>query len=114
MSMKLVKKWQKILRLQDWDIGFETCTHADFNYEKVGHIGWNRPHKTAKIVILNNQEIKKLNKRVDQYRDVNAEGLILHELLHLKLMEIVPDESVTEEQVINQLVVAFLDLDRRN
>ena len=64
-------KWQKILRLKDWDIKLELVTKE---WRKTGDVKIDRAAKTA-ILLVNNYNPKQ----------TNIEGLIIHELLHIKL-----------------------------
>lgn len=64
-------KWQKILRLKDWDIKLELVTKE---WRKTGDIKIDQSDKTA-ILLLNTCNPK----------HTNMEAVIIHELLHIKL-----------------------------
>lgn len=64
-------KWQKILRLKDWDIKLELVTRE---WRKTGDIKIDQADKTA-IMLINNYNPKQ----------TNIEAVIIHELLHIKL-----------------------------
>ena len=64
-------KWQKALRLQDWDIKLQA---VEVEWRKSGDIKIDVDDRTS-ILLLNNHNPKQ----------TNLEGLIIHELLHLKL-----------------------------
>jgi len=66
-----LEKWQKILRLKDWDIKLELVTKQ---WRKTGDVKIDRSAKTA-IVLINNHNPK----------STNIEAVIIHELLHIKL-----------------------------
>jgi hypothetical protein len=66
-----INKWQKILRLMDWDIIFK---FIEKDWKKTGDIKIDLEDKNA--VILLNKYNPKQN---------NLEEVIIHELLHLKL-----------------------------
>jgi len=66
-----LEKWQKILRLKDWDIKLEMVTKE---WRKTGDVKIDQVGKAA-IVLLNNN-----NPYIQ-----NAEAVIIHELLHIKL-----------------------------
>ncbi len=65
-----LKKWQKILRLQDWDIFSRV---VDVKWRKSGDIKIDADNRMA-VVLINNDAVVS-----------NLEELIIHELLHLKL-----------------------------
>ncbi|MBN1971549.1 MAG: hypothetical protein JXR48_05160 [Candidatus Delongbacteria bacterium] len=67
---KLLNKWQKILKLQDWDIKLEIVEKV---WRKSADIKINDNLRLA-ILLLNANPVTK-----------NLEELIIHELLHLKL-----------------------------
>ena len=66
-----LEKWQKILRLKDWDIKLELVTKE---WRKTGDVKIDQCGKAA-IVLINN-----FNPRC-----LNVEAVIIHELLHIKL-----------------------------
>jgi len=65
-----LKKWQKILRLQDWDILYRVI---DVEWRKSGDIKIDEDNKMAVVMINDNAVVS------------NLEELVIHELLHLKL-----------------------------
>ena len=68
---KLLKRWQKILRLEDYDIRLQL---VDKQWRKSGDIKIDDSNQQA-ILLLNNH-----NRSVNNYEEV-----IIHELLHLRL-----------------------------
>jgi len=68
---KFLHKWQKILRLSDWDIKLELVTKE---WRKTGDVKIDLSNKVA-IVLINNHNPKA----------TNIESIIIHELLHIKL-----------------------------
>jgi len=69
--MKLLHKWQAILRLRDWDIKLEFVTRE---WRKTGDVKIDQADKTA-ILLLNACNPKQ----------TNIEAVIIHELVHVKL-----------------------------
>jgi hypothetical protein len=65
-----LRKWQKVLRLQDWDILYRII---DVEWRKSGDIKIDADNKMAVVLINNNAVVS------------NLEEIIIHELLHLKL-----------------------------
>lgn len=70
-AQEYLEKWQDILRLRDWDI---RLYEVEKEWRKTGDIKIDATDRKA-IVMLNNY-----NPKQD-----NLEGLMIHELLHLKL-----------------------------
>ena len=67
----MVQKWQKILRLSDWDIKLELVTKE---WRKTGDVKIDQANKVA-IVLINTCNPKL----------TNIEAVVIHELLHIKL-----------------------------
>ena len=67
----ILAKWQKILRLKDWDIKIEWVTKE---WRKTGDVKIDQTNKVA-IILLNAYNPK----------CTNYEAVIIHELLHIKL-----------------------------
>ena len=68
---QLLEKWQKILRLKDWDIKLELVSKE---WRKTGDVKIDQADKTA-ILLINNFNPKQ----------TDIEAVIIHELLHIKL-----------------------------
>ena len=89
---KYLRKWQDILRLRDWDIKYHL---VEKEWRKTGDIKIDIDDKKA-ILMINNY-----NPKQD-----NLEGLIIHELLHLKLFGM--------DQMIEQLIYAVFGEDSKD
>lgn len=70
---RYLKKWQEILRLKDWDIIIHP---VEKEWRKTGDIKIDRDDRNAVLMI-----------NVYNPKQTNLEGLIIHELLHLKLWD---------------------------
>ncbi len=79
---RYLQKWQKNLRLQDWDIRLKT---VETPWRKTGDIKIDMDDRNA-VLLLN----------VCDPKQTNLEELIIHELLHLKLW--------TMDQMIDSLL----------
>ena len=77
-----LSKWQRILRLLDWDIKIEL---VEKEWRKTGDIKIDSDDKTA-ILLIN----------VFNPKQTNLEELIIHELLHLKLWDL---DQLTESLI---------------
>lgn len=89
---KYLTKWQDILRLRDWDIKYQLVNKE---WRKTGDIKIDMDDKKA-ILLINNY-----NPKQD-----NLEGLIIHELLHLKLFGM--------DQMIEELIYAVFGEDTQD
>ena len=89
-AMDYLKKWQKLLRLQDWDIKLHEVKRE---WRKTGDIKIDETDRKA-VLMINNK-----NPNQD-----NLEGLIIHELLHLKLWGM--------DQMIEELIGMVFGEDR--
>lgn len=103
----LCKKWQQILRLQDWDV--EVCFVRQFEIEDADARCFPKlTRKEAKIKILN--PIDFTGERLEGAgtpRDI--ESLLIHELLHLHFDPFWCEEKELEmEQAIHSLAKAFV------
>ena len=67
----ILRKWQAVLRLRDWDIKLELVTRE---WRKTGDVKIDRTDRTA-ILLLNACNPKQ----------TNVEAVIIHELVHIKL-----------------------------
>ncbi|WP_419748475.1 hypothetical protein ACNULB_00885 [Clostridium perfringens] len=89
---KYLRKWQKRLRLKDWDIKLQLINQE---WNKTGDIKIDMTDKKA-IVMINNYNPK----------ENNLEPVIIHELLHLKLWGM--------DQMIEQLMYLVFGKDEND
>ncbi|HWQ57561.1 MAG TPA: hypothetical protein VN540_00960 [Clostridia bacterium] len=68
---KYLEKWQRVLRLRDWDIKLQP---VEKEWRKTGDIKIDMEDRNAVLLI-----------NVHNPRQTNLEELVIHELLHLKL-----------------------------
>ncbi|CEO20957.1 hypothetical protein [Paraclostridium sordellii] len=92
LSKQYLEKWQEILRLRDWDIKLE---FVNKEWRKTGDIKIDRDDKKA-ILMIN----------VFNPKQTNIEGLIIHELLHLKLWGM--------DQMIESLIYSVFGEDEKD
>lgn len=111
---KALKKWKKILRLQEWDIKAQIGRAAYFNLQNAQ--GENR------ITLVSKQSLIMLLDPLDypDYSDFpqDMEQTLVHELLHCTMAELEPsDEDSLEHTIwhstIDTLAKAFVAADRR-
>lgn len=103
---RYLAKWQKLLRLQDWDIHIYIKRAQDFHIsESQGEVTWNLPRKEAIIRLLDPIDYGERDWSQDH------EVTLVHELLHLHFAH--HREPVTEdEQAIAAISKALVTLER--
>ena len=87
-----LRKWQDILRLRDWDIKYQL---VNIEWRKSGDIKIDMTDRKA-ILMVNNYNPKQ----------TNLEGLVIHELLHLKLWGM--------DQMIEELIYSVFGQDEKD
>ena len=109
---KKCREWQKVLRLQDWDIEVKIVREWDFvNKGSIGEVGRNNQHKSATIRILHPIDYDPCN-----YGPQDMEEDLVHELLHLhflsEMFDLEPKMEIQYEQAINRVSEALVKLNR--
>lgn len=110
-----LSKWQKILRLQDWDVHVIVVRGKDMNpVDRLGQLNYNMDKKTALIRLLDHVDW-------DDYPQWphDQERSLVHELVHLHLLPLSKSfesgsmELMFEEQAVDLITSALISLDRR-
>jgi hypothetical protein len=103
--------WSSRLRLQDWRIEAKIVRSTELKPDTLGHIKWDSDKKTALITLLDPLDYDLPATRIEE----DMEMTVLHELIHLHLSVLPRDKSTrqAEEQVVNRIASALMDLDRR-
>lgn len=107
---ELLKKWQAILRLQDWDVTIKYYRHYDMDEDVKGGVRMCVTKKTARISILDPDDF---DPSIPLPLDV--EGTVVHELVHLHLAILDDYEGIKVtlmEQVVDALSKALMDRER--
>lgn len=109
---RLTAEWQKILRLQDWDVHTETVRDRDMYSDNAqGECTWVLAHKEALI---------KLEDPVDYHAHEawpqDQEKTLVHELVHLHFAPFMLERDdpgyVAQEQAIELIAQALVSLKR--
>jgi hypothetical protein len=106
-------EWQKILRLQDWDVRISIVRQSGFtNAESNAEISVNVQHKLAQLRILDPIDY--------DHSSVNPQDMersLIHELLHIHLWAFTTDLEGPfvdmEEQALNMIALGLIGLYRR-
>ena len=113
----LVAKWQKILRLQDWQVFVEVKRRRDMPEDYKDCYGLCQPNISSKQAVIT---IRSEFDHDDQPLPYDMEQVIVHELLHLYTADLSVLETpgsfeyIAMEQMIELLSWAFITLDRKN
>lgn len=103
--------WQKRLRLADWDVDVKIVPLREMNGSQSGQVTYNAEHKWANIKLINPADYS-----MEAMRPYLMERTLIHELLHLHMTafktEYGTPEGLAEEQLINALSSALLELER--
>jgi hypothetical protein len=91
-------KWQKILRLQDWDVKIDLAP-ASKMADKQGDVEWVKSQKTAKIRILEPSHYP-----ADHTYPQDCEQTVVHELVHLHFAPVDRYNEGPQEMLLEQAV----------
>lgn len=94
---KIAKCWQKLLRLEDWDVTVEVIMrHEMESHDNLGECHADPLERTATIRILNPIELPEADQTAEY-----LEKIIIHELLHL-----IPREaSLADGENVEEIIV---------
>ncbi|OKP91318.1 hypothetical protein [Paenibacillus sp. P32E] len=105
-------EWQKVLRLQDWDVKTSIKRARDMNLDANGVITVHLEHRLASIRILD-----PLDYSPEELHPQDMEKILVHELLHIHLFPMTKDYeghlATAEEQAINMITSSLIELSRR-
>ena len=106
---KLSSKWQKLLRLQDWEVNVDYSRERDFaNKEALGECSFNLNSREGFIKILH---------PVDYDGDYDLEWVLVHELLHLHFADWTAKTNyecpVSGEQAIDSIAQTLTRLSKQ-
>lgn len=112
---KLLKKWQKILHLRDWEIRVEFVPVKEMpNIGQVGEVEWDLQCRAAEIRLVVEEDYP-----TDTVSKTDVETTLVHELLHLHLAHLRTaceqgeNYVLHEEQAINALAKSLIKLHRK-
>ena len=105
---KVASKWQKILRLQDWEVTIDYYRARDFtNADALGECTFNLNSREGFIKILH---------PTDYDGDYDLEWIVVHELLHLHFADWTAKNNyecpVSGEQAIDSIAQALTRLNK--
>ncbi|HEV2275477.1 MAG TPA: hypothetical protein VGR96_14995 [Acidobacteriaceae bacterium] len=101
--------WQQRLKLSDWKLSWTFADPGDLKPNTVGQIHWDKPSKTASILVLSPSGYHMpFQAMLD-----DMEFTIIHELVHLELTSLPHSEASrgSEEQAVNGIAGALFALE---
>lgn len=111
----LISKWAKILKVQDWEISLEIVRQ----YKIPGCWAETAFHGAKRIARIRLLDPSLPVDDDDPMESHNVELSIIHELLHIKLVQIEPEKKDVEDPLyfdyhasLDQLATAFYELSR--
>lgn len=103
------EEWQRRLKLQDWDISVKIIPHRE-SEDSWGSVRWNLQEKFADIKLLDPAD------QSSSMRPYSMEETLVHELLHLHLapLDVSEAKGLAQEQAINAIARALVNLKNAN
>jgi hypothetical protein len=98
-----LKYWQRILRIQDWDVRLDLCGSDELG-ESYGDMREFREHRYAIVRILKPEALDPTDRWAKAFAGhQDLESILVHELLHIVFDGLVEDEhdNLRLEQTIN-------------
>jgi len=112
---RLCRKWQRLLRLQDWDVKIRWATGAD---DQTGDCATCKHWDQEKFALIRVTPPDQRTTSAEFHEETDVEADVVHELLHLHFAPFEsPDDSpeaTSQEQAINLIACALVALDRKD
>lgn len=112
MYKKLLKKWQKILKLRDFDIELKIRSYKEMSSDGnlyLGRIEYSHEDRLAVMELLDVKYYKKAKKDFAFGELIDLETTIVHELLHLSFIGMNSYNELYTEQQINHIARLLVD-----
>lgn len=110
-----LRYWQRVLRLQDWDLRVEVVRWHEFGQDGP-YMGQMIPHVNK--AVANIKLIAPDDASPGWMREYDMEKTLVHELLHIHFQNARPNDAKAdergEERAIEAIAEALIALDRRN
>ena len=106
---RLLRKWQAILRLQDWDVTLKVVRFHEVHNDALAHCRHQILKNSAEIAVRTPQDLLPTERWPG---DNDVELTIVHELLHVKLAPLsIPDRfEIEQEQIVESLARTLVRL----
>jgi len=107
-----LKYWQGLLKLSDWDIKVDYWPHEALGSDTLAKVLWSRNQKTATLALRVPADIPAVERGYSEGEAIDYDITILHELLHLKCVDLESKVEWAEEQLVNHVAKALVQLYR--
>ena len=109
LAERMLRKWQTILRLQDWDIVLKVIRFYEVHNEALAACRHSITKLSAEITVRVPHDLPSTERWPG---DNDVELSIVHELLHVKLAPLsIPDRlEVEQEQIVESLARTLVRL----
>ena len=104
--------WQDLLKLNDWDIKIDYWPHEALGENTLAKVVWSRNHKTATVAIRIPSDIPPVERSCPEDEAADYDVTLVHELLHLKCVDMESKVEWAEEQLVNHVAKALVKLYR--
>lgn len=108
-----LKFWQGILRLSDWDITIDYWPHAALDGD-VARVNYSVNQMTATIALRIPEDLGPVERDWPEEEAADYDFTLLHELLHLKCVNMKCEVEWAEEQLANHVAKALVKLYRES
>ena len=102
---KQLRSWQKRLSMEDWNLSVQVVRKAALDKDTWGNAEWDSDHKTGVINVLDPQDYNL--KGTELKRDM--ECTIVHELVHIQVSPLDPNNPEAHEEIVNRIMNALLN-----
>lgn len=102
-----LQHWQGLLRLGDWKATVQMVPQSDLDDGVAGHCAFDEGQKVALIRLMRPEDLPNLRSLAFSY---DVEHTLVHELLHLHLLDAEFEQQKNEEFAINAIADALLSL----
>jgi len=110
-AQQACQEWQKILRLQDWEIVIKIKRARELQSDCQAEVQWKNTKKIAIIHLVDPVDYQ--NDHFPQDHEVSLVHELLH--LHMSMFDQEPDtpEGTAQEQAIHAISTALVELSRK-
>ena len=102
---KQLKTWQKRLSMDDWDLSVQVVRKSALDKNTWGSAEWDADTKSGVISVLDPQDYNL--KGTELKRDM--ECTIVHELVHIQVSALDPDNPERQEDLVNRIMAALVN-----
>jgi len=99
-----LRNWQKRLSMEDWNLSVQVVRKAALEKDTWGTAEWDADSRTGVISVLDPMDYNL--KGGELKRDM--ECTIVHELVHIQVSSLAPDNPEAQEALVNKIMGALV------